>query len=212
MALFTYLQTGNPLCGISMPSAAGNGSVTRIAPVALFYLQAPTEMLRYTELNSMITHGNATAIDACRYAAWVLSLYAQGVEKKQALALDWPYAPLSPDIAEVARGSYRHKTYDQIQTSIDMSETLEAALWALWHCDDFASGALALANLGGFTESGGQLYGELAGVVYGERNLPPLWLEKLQKRDEIAWLAEELLRTAWQNVSPEESKSIIDAI
>ena len=212
MALFTYLQTGNPLCGISMPSAAGNGSVTRIAPVALFYFNTPTEMLRNTELNCMITHGNATAIDACRYASWLLTQFARGIEKKQALALQWPYEPLSHDIAAIANGSYRDKSFEQIQTSIDMSETLEAALWALWHHDDFASGALALANLGGFTESGGQLYGELAGVVYGERNLPPAWLEKLQKRDEIAWLAEELLRTAWQNFSRVDAKRGIDAL
>ncbi len=160
----------------------------------------------------MITHGNATAIDACRYASWLLTQFTRGVEKKQALALQWPYEPLSPDIAAVANGSYRDKSFEQIQTSIDMSETLEAALWALWHHDDFASGALALANLRGFTESGGQLYGELAGVVYGERNLPPAWLEKLQKRDEIAWIAEELLRTAWQNFSGDEAKRGIDAL
>ncbi len=200
MALFTYLQTGNPLSGTSTTTASGNGSVTRVVPVALFYLSAPTDMLRYTEINSRITHGNPTAVDACRYCAWLISILSTGIDKKSALLQEWPYEPLSADIRTVVAGSYRHKLIDEIHTSIDMSDTLEAALWALWHCDDFVSGALALANLGGFSESGGQLYGELAGVFYGESNLPTHWLAKLHKREEIAWMAEELLRSTWKNL------------
>ncbi|MFM2309289.1 MAG: hypothetical protein RLY87_1410 [Chloroflexota bacterium] len=212
MALFSYLQSGNPLSGLPIATPSGNGSVTRVAPVALLYSHAPQEMLRNTILSSRITHGNATAIDACQYVSWLISLFLEGVEKETALQLPWPYEPLSPDIAAVVNGSYRTKTIAQIQTSIDISETLEAALWALWHTDDFATGALALANMGGFTESGGQLYGELAGVLYGECNLPAAWLELLQKRNEIAWLAEELLRTAWQNLVMKATEKSQDGI
>lgn len=212
MALFSYLQSGNPLSGLPIATPSGNGSVTRVAPVALFYSHAPQEMLRCTVLSSRITHGNATAIDACRYTSWLIALFLEGVDKQTALQRAWPYDPLTPDIAAVAQGSYRTKSISEIQTSIDISETLEAALWALWHTDDFASGALALANLGGFTESGGQLYGELAGVLYGENDLPVAWLERLQKRNEIAWLAEELLRTAWQHLVVETPAKGSDAL
>lgn len=209
MALFTYLQTGDPLCGISSPTASGNGSVTRVVPVALFYVHAQTDLLRYTEINSRITHGNQLAIDACRYTAWLIAQLATGIDKKTALLRPWPFGELAPDIARVVAGSYRAKANTEINTSIDMSETLEAALWALWHTDDFASGALIVANLGGLSEAAGQLYGEIAGVLYGESNLPKHWLRTLQKHDEIAWMAEELLRTTWKNLSfiPPERRS-----
>jgi ADP-ribosylglycohydrolase len=199
MALFTYLQTGDPLSGISSPTAAGNGSVTRVVPVALFYAHAQADLLRYTEMNSKITHGNQLAIDACRYTAWLIGLLSTGVDKKTALLCAWPFGELAPDIARVIAGSYRTKSITEINTSIDMSETLEAALWAFWHCDDFAAGAIVMANLGGLSEAGGQLYGEIAGVYFGESQLPAMWLDILQKRDEIAWMAEELLRTTWKN-------------
>jgi ADP-ribosylglycohydrolase len=150
-------------------------------------------------MNSKITHGNQLAIDACRYTAWLIGLLSTGVDKKTALLCAWPFGELAPDIARVIAGSYRTKSITEINTSIDMSETLEAALWAFWHCDDFAAGAIVMANLGGLSEAGGQLYGEIAGVYFGESQLPAMWLDILQKRDEIAWMAEELLRTTWKN-------------
>ena len=210
MALFTYLQTGEPLSGISSATASGNGSVTRIVPVALFYAHAQADLLRYTEINSKITHGTQVAIDACRYIAWLIAQLSTGIDKKTALLCPWPFGDLAPDIERVVSGSYRSKTINDINTSIDMSETLEAALWALWHTDDFASGAIVMANLGGLSEAGGQLYGEIAGVLYGESNLPVDWLTTLQKYDVIAWMAEELLRTTWKNLTSAPQKGVSD--
>ena len=210
MALFTYLQTGEPLSGISSATASGNGSVTRIVPMALFYAHAQADLLRYTEINSKITHGTQVAIDACRYIAWLIAQLSTGIDKKTALLCPWPFGDLTPDIERVVSGSYRSKTINDINTSIDMSETLEAALWALWHTDDFASGAIVMANLGGLSEAGGQLYGEIAGVLYGESNLPVDWLTTLQKNDVIAWMAEELLRTTWKNLTSAPQKGVSD--
>ena len=200
MALYTYQQTGNPLQALRAQTASGNGSVTRIAPLALVIMDDPTELLRVCAHNSLITHGTQTAIDACRYAAWLLVQLCLGVEKRTAMQQPWPHAPLADDVAQVVAGSYRTKILADIRTSIDVSDTLEAALWALWHHDDYASGALVIANLGGLSESCGQLYGTFAGACYGEAGLPTEWLAVLQKRPLIGWVAEELLRTAWKSL------------
>lgn len=199
MALFAYQQTGDPYQGLRTLTSSGNGSVTRIGPIGLSFAYHDTELLDAVTRNSMITHGTQTAIDGCRYTVWLFGALCRGVDKRVALSTPWPYEPLAADVMAVAAGSYRSKTIHDIRATIDVSDTIEAALWALWHCDDYETGALALANLGGLTEACGQLYGTLAGAVYGEQGLPTPWLALLHKREYIAWVAEELLRTSWKN-------------
>ncbi|MCX7635479.1 MAG: ADP-ribosylglycohydrolase family protein, partial [Syntrophales bacterium] len=42
-ALTAFLQTGNPMSGPTESSAAGNGSLMRLAPVPMFYTAQPKE-------------------------------------------------------------------------------------------------------------------------------------------------------------------------
>ena len=68
-ALNRYLSSGNPLSGSTDERSSGNGSLMRLAPVALFYGYAVDELLHYAALSSQTTHASAECIDSCRYFA-----------------------------------------------------------------------------------------------------------------------------------------------
>jgi ADP-ribosylglycohydrolase len=70
--------------------------------------------------------------------------------------------------------------------------SLEAALWALHTTDDFRSGALRAVNLGDDADTTGAVYGQLAGAIYGEEEIPANWRERLAMREKISRLADEL--------------------
>ena len=74
-----------------------------------------------------------------------------------------------------------------------MVDALEAALWAFWHTDDFAAGALAAVNLGDDADTTGAIYGQLAGAFYSVEGGPAHWREQLALSDRVLGLADGLL-------------------
>jgi ADP-ribosyl-[dinitrogen reductase] hydrolase len=70
--------------------------------------------------------------------------------------------------------------------------SLEAALWAFARGGSFRDGALLAANLGHDPDTTGAVYGQLAGVYYGEAGIPGEWRSKLALRGTIEELADRL--------------------
>ncbi|QIL91841.1 hypothetical protein GNX18_06930 [Microbulbifer sp. SH-1] len=66
-ALQRYEKTGDPLSGSSDKNAAGNGSLMRLAPVALFFFGRPDACVNASGASSETTHRAPEAIDACKY-------------------------------------------------------------------------------------------------------------------------------------------------
>ena len=70
-------------------------------------------------------------------------------------------------------GNYLRKSRDEISSAGYVVDTLEAALWAFAHADDFATGALLAVNLGNDADTVGAVYGQLAGAYFGFTGIPP---------------------------------------
>jgi ADP-ribosyl-[dinitrogen reductase] hydrolase len=51
-------------------------------------------------------------------------------------------------------------------------------------------------NLGNDADTTGAVYGQLAGIYYGERGIPSAWRERIAMRDVICDLADRLLAFA----------------
>ncbi|MEJ7651932.1 MAG: ADP-ribosylglycohydrolase family protein [Chloroflexia bacterium] len=73
-------------------------------------------------------------------------------------------------------------------------DTLESALWAFENTDSLEEALVAAVNRGGDADTRGAVVGALAGARYGEDAIPERWLDLLEGSDEIANLAEQLLR------------------
>ena len=198
-ALARFERTGEPYAGSTDPTTAGNGSLMRLAPIAIAYAHDPAEAVRLAGASSHTTHGAREAVDACRYFASLLVGAIRGVPKEELLAPRygvvpglWDEEPLTPTIDEVATGSFRAKAPPEIRGTGHVVRTLEAALWAFASSDGFREGALAAVNLGLDADTTGSVYGQIAGANRGAADLPVGWTSRLALRSEIAAFAARL--------------------
>lgn len=202
-SLQKFLDTGDPFSGPTDPSKASNGSLMRLTPVPLFFHAHPEDAVKYSGLSSKTTHGASAAVDSCRYLG-ALIVGALTGERKERLLTDiyepargiWGKAPLSPEVAVVARGSYRGAEPPDIQALGTAVKTLEAALWAFNKTSTFEEGCLLAVNLGDDADTVGAVYGQLAGAYYGVDAIPAGLVSGLSKRFIIESLADKLLKGA----------------
>ncbi len=210
-ALSNFERTGDPHSGSTDPYTAGNGSIMRLTPVPLFFASHPATAIERSAESSITTHGAKEAVDACRYLGALICGAVNGVSK-DALLSDhfspagdgyWQeVAPLAPKIAEIASGSFKRKSEDNIETTPYVVHTLEAALWAFYSTDTFEEGALSAVNLGDDADTTGAVYGQLAGAVYGVSSIPEGWRDKLTFREKIETFANDLFRLARISKNP----------
>ena len=138
-ALHRFERTGEPFPGDADPDAAGNGPLMKLAPVPLAFAEHPETAITCAGESSRTTHGAPQAIDASRYFAGLLVGALSSVPVSQLLHQGayepvpgmWGEAPLHPEIAEVAAGSYFDKEPPAIRGGGYVVRALEAALWAL---------------------------------------------------------------------------------
>jgi ADP-ribosylglycohydrolase len=202
-ALQRFLKERDPYAGSTATTAAGNGSIMRLAPVPLFFAGRPAEAVKRAADSSRTTHGAAEAVDACRYLAALLVGSVRGASKAELLSDHyafvpglWDGVPFQPRIAAVASGSFRRRDPPEIRGTGYVVESLEAALWAFNRSTSFRDGALMAVNLGNDADTTGAVYGQLAGAFYGESAIPPEWRDRLAMRELIESYAERLYQIA----------------
>ncbi len=194
-ALERFLEDGEPLAGPTHPRTAGNGSIMRLAPVALRYVNEPELLGDRAAESSRTTHGAAVAVDACRFMASLLADALRGVPKRELLAAS-RYPAATVEVSAIAAGSFRAKSRPDLPASGYVVDTLEAALWALENSDDFRTGALLAVNLGNDADTTGAVYGQIAGAVYGVGGIPQKWRERITLAPTIIDLADRLFDLA----------------
>lgn len=200
-ALMEFERTRQPYCGSTDPRSAGNGSLMRLAPVALFYSPKPQEAIEKCGESSRTTHGAIACVDACRYFGGLLVGAINGASKEELLSEHyspvpgfWEENPLAPEIDEIAVGSFKHRQPPEIKGTGYVVESLEAALWAFHRSNSFKEGCLMAVNLGDDADTTGAVYGQIAGAFYGEQGVPESWRLRLAKRELIESFAEKLFQ------------------
>lgn len=200
-ALHKYETEKTVYAGSTSPDTAGNGSLMRLAPAALFAFSSPKEVARICGDSSRTTHGAVEAVDACRYFGVLIHGAVRGVPKhKLTTELYTPTkgmwdgrTALAPAVVGAALNAHK-KTRDQIKSSGYVIDTLEAAIWAFHHTDNFEDGAILAVNLAGDADTVGAVYGQLAGAYYGEMQINPEWIRGLAKFHIFYLYADKLLR------------------
>jgi ADP-ribosyl-[dinitrogen reductase] hydrolase len=206
-ALQRFQRTHEPYPGSDAPHSAGNGSLMRLAPVPMLYYRQPALALHRCADSSRTTHACVQAVDACRYFGLLLVAALQGRSKDMLISppSSWKFFKedvmaqldnLDPAILEVANGSFRHKNPPAIQGSGYVVRSMEAALWAFYHSNNFMEGALLAANLGNDADTTAAIYGQLAGAYYGEQDIPLAWRSKLALVDVITGYADRIFDLA----------------
>jgi ADP-ribosylglycohydrolase len=200
-ALQRFERTHEPFCGSDDPNTAGNGSIMRLAPVAMAFASRPAEAITRCADSSRTTHSADAAVDACRYMGSLLVGALNGASKEELLSEYYAPLPgywdrhnLHPGIAEIAAGCYKRKQPPLIVGDGYAVRSLEAALWAFYHSDSFRKGAVLAVNLGDDADTTGAVYGQIAGAYYGASSIPAEWRQRLALRGKLESYAERLLQ------------------
>jgi ADP-ribosyl-[dinitrogen reductase] hydrolase len=198
-ALARFARTREPFCGSSDTWSAGNGSLMRLAPVPLFYVELPQEAIERSGQSSRTTHGAQAAVDACKYFGGLLVGALLGATKSELLADQYSPVPgywqtncLCPEIGEIAKGSFKRLNPPKIEGSGYVVKCLEAALWAFYNSESFPEGCLLAVNLGDDADTTGAVYGQIAGAYYGEDGIPEEWRRKVAHSELIKSFADGL--------------------
>jgi ADP-ribosyl-[dinitrogen reductase] hydrolase len=190
-ALRRYQVTGDPFSGSTDPYTAGNGSLMRLAPVPMTYVNNLDRVAHFSAESSRTTHGAREAVDACRLFGVMLALALRG-ELKTAILDGGSGLELAPAVQTIAEGSYARKTRQEIKGSGYVVQSLEAALWCFYHTESYRDAILEAVNLGDDADTTAAICGQIAGAYYGIESIPADWLSKLALRETIERLTERL--------------------
>jgi len=189
-------------------NSKGCGGVMRMAPVGLFawrldQQQSPQEAFRLGTDLAALTHGHPTgALSAGALAVMILAL-TDGASVRDALGAAKACLCLEPsheetlhaiELAErLATSNLPHESaIGRLGQGWVAEEALAISTYCALVAKDFKPGVLLAVNHDGDSDSTGAIVGNLLGAEYGAEAIPAEWLERLELRQVIAELAEDL--------------------
>lgn len=175
-----WKQAGLKVYNYSDGMNAGNGSLMRCIPAALYYKDFD-QMVEITKAQSDMTHYNAKASDACILYNTLVYKLLNGGEKLET-------------IKEVVSG---HEEYEKVfsmnKNDLNPSgyvvDSLQCALWCFINKDDVEDIICEAVNLYGDPDTIGAIAGGLAGVYYGYNAIPGRWRNKIIVKDTLKSIA-----------------------
>jgi ADP-ribosyl-[dinitrogen reductase] hydrolase len=193
-ALLRWQSTQDPHCGSTDPMSAGNGSLMRLAPVAIRFWNDRARLRDIAERQSKTTHAAPEAVDACIAFAEVLADAIEGRPKEEVLrARSEPY---SGAIGVIMSARWQGKARSDIRATGYVAHSLEAALWCVDRTSDYRNAVLMAANLGEDADTTAAITGQLAGALYGASGIPQTWVVQVAWGDRIKNKAASLLGEA----------------
>lgn len=191
MSILQFNRSGDIFTKYIDDSFSGNGSIMRLAPIAIKYFNEEKDLLKFAELSSKTTHGSQKSIEGCLFLAKLLSGAIKGVSKDVLLDIEfYKELNLSKELSQIVEGSFKNKIV--FKNSGYVFDTIESSLAAFWKFDDFKSGLDWIVSLGNDTDTAGAVYGQMAGSYYGLNGIPENLKNDLLWYDEIFRIADEL--------------------
>lgn len=153
----------------------GNGSLMRIAPLAL--TDATDDEIRAV---SAITHAHPVSMEACVLFVHVL---------RDLLEDEWIEEAIERNIPDDGRFAFlkgiQDASREDIRSTGYVLDTLGAALWCACNTDSYEECVLSAVNLGDDSDTTACVAGALAGAIYGFDYIPPEWMEQLRGKEVI---------------------------
>lgn len=171
------------------PSSAGNGSLMRCAPVALWHYEDTEARIEHSKLSSEITHPHQECVWACAIANELIAGLIRFGGRDAALDAAMEQCREAPGHIRKRISLISGKVRTDLKPTGYVLDTLDCALWCLMNTDSLEECLVEAVNLGGDADTTGAVAGAFAGAFYSEREIPARWLEVLFDRERIAALA-----------------------
>jgi len=163
--------------------AAGNGSLMRTTPAAIFFASAGREVtMDAARRISALTHGDPAAGEGCALFHEVLRVLLDGGDADEAVAAALPLVAEQHRTkwAQVCAPEWRPE--DATEANGAVWPTLGSALWALRRSTTFEEALRLVVDLGGDTDTVACVTGALAGARAGITGLPIRWTSVVHGR------------------------------
>nr|WP_245930622.1 ADP-ribosylglycohydrolase family protein [Methylobacterium radiodurans] len=190
-ALERFARTGDPVAGSTAPDSAGNGSIMRLAPVALLAYPDAEAAARLGREQSRTTHAAGECLESCDLLARILCAAIAGGGKAARRQDGWQGGDR---LTAIAGGSYETRTRTDISSSGYVVATLEAALWCTARAESFEEALVLAVNLADDADTVGAVTGQVAGAVFGASAIPARWMAKLAWRERLEQAADRLIK------------------
>lgn len=172
----------------------GNGSLMRIAPLVLYTKNMSiAERFEICKNVSSITHRHDISVSACLiYTEFLRSLInGNSLKESVEIAKETKDSLKNFDIDESVIRKFSALNYienlkeNEISSSGYVIDTLIASIWCVLKTNSYKDAVLKAVNLGDDTDTTGAVAGVIAGIIYGEKNIPEEWIETLKNKNLI---------------------------
>ncbi len=190
----------------------GNGAAMRAPVIGLFYATRAAEMDEAARRSAMVTHSHALGIDGAlliarataaaaraESSADILRIASDGyrpglMSERLVIARNWLMSSTAVKPAEIAR---------KLGNGVAAADSCVTALYLALRFRD--SGFIEMQNMaaemGGDADTIGAMAGAIWGAANGIHSMPPPLVQKLEQRDRLLSLAENLCERASQHRS-----------
>ena len=178
-------------------TSAGNGAIMRLAPVVIagFESRDPREVVETARLSARETHFSVEAEAATEVFAALLVGALLGWSPQQLMDVSWASTGAAFDemAARAISPDPQVRTSWEAETSGYIVNGLRLAVHGLLDFPSFKDATLAIANMGGDSDTNAAIYGQLGGAFYGIEAIPASWRERVHLGEEIDELARDLV-------------------
>jgi ADP-ribosyl-[dinitrogen reductase] hydrolase len=211
LSLKRFMEYGEPKTSAGDQQTSGNGSLMRLAPVAIYYYRNIESAMSVARSSSYVTHQGIEAAECCALLSYILvhgintgdkSLFVgrQLAEKFKSILPSVNY--LASSLAEPMQNNNAinpDRNWNWKDPNYQYSPTRSAekpdyigsyamdALTMALHCffttNDFQSCVLKAVNFCGDADTVGAIAGQLAGSFYGVSQIPTEWIDAIHKWD-----------------------------
>ncbi len=200
-AINLFSKTKNPkTSGNIGENSNGNGSLMRILPLAFYTINMHVaERFQIINEVSSITHAHIRSVLACYYYIEFAIALINGKNKFDAYKIankklqeisetNATYKKEKVHFYHILAGDINKLPEDEIESSGYVIHSLEASMWCLLNSNSYKETVLKAVNLGSDTDTTAAIVGGLAGLLYGYKNIPTMWIEKLARKEDILHL------------------------